>query len=181
MKDSGVAGRYARGLFLVTERRKETARALEDLKALVPVIEHGSRFGSFLASPGVRPVDKQMALRRGLESRVTRTVVLFLELLLRKKRLSEYPRMVVEFETLVERSQGIQRAHVASAVPLTSAELQRLHAELERHTGKKIRLTSEVDPRLIGGALVRIGDHVIDRSVATLLRSIEEQLAAVNV
>lgn len=181
MKDSGVAGRYARGLFLVTERRKETARALEDLQALGPVIEHGSRLGSFLESPAVRPADKQAALRRGLEGKVTRTVVLFLELLLRKKRLSEYARIVVEFETLVERSQGIQRAHVASAVPLTGAELQRLHAELERHTGKKIKLTSEVDPRLIGGALVRIGDHVIDRSAATLLRSIEEQLAAVNV
>jgi F-type H+-transporting ATPase subunit delta len=181
MKDSSVAGRYARGLFLVTERRTETARAFEDLKALRPVLAHGSRFGSFLSSPSVRPADKQAALRRGLEGKVTRTVVLFLELLLRKKRLPEFPRMVDEFETLLERSQGIQRAHVASAVPLTDAERQRLHAELERYTGKKIRLTSDVDPRLIGGALVRIGDHVIDRSAATLLRSIEEQLAAVNV
>jgi F-type H+-transporting ATPase subunit delta len=181
MKDSNVAGRYARGLFLVTERRRETARALEDLKALRPVLQHGSRLGSFLASPAVRPADKQAALRRGLEGKVTHTVVLFLQLLLRKKRLPEYPRIVVEFETLFERSQGIQRAHVASAVALTDAERERLHGELERYTGKKINLTSEVDPRLIGGALVRIGDHVIDRSAATLLRAIEEQLAAVTV
>src|SRR5215831_2859277 len=140
MKDTTVAGRYARGLFLVTERRNETARAFEDLKALRSLLEHGSRLGSFLASPSVRPADKQAALRRGLEGKVTRTVVLFLELLLRKKRLPEFPRIVVEFETLVERSQGIQRANVASAVPLQDAELKRLHAELERHTGKKIRL-----------------------------------------
>jgi F-type H+-transporting ATPase subunit delta len=181
MKDSSVAGRYARGLFLVTERRRETARALEDLKALGPVLQHGSRFGAFLASPAVRPADKQAALRRGLEGKVTRTVVLFLELLLRKKRLPVFPGIVGAFEALVERSQGIQRAHVSSAVALTDAERHRLHGELERYTGKKINLTSEVDPRLIGGALVRIGDHVIDRSVATLLRSIQEQLAAVNV
>ena len=78
--------------------------------------------------------------------------------------------MVVEFEALVERSQGIQRAHVASAVPLTSAELQRLHASSSATPARRSGSTSEVDPRLIGGALVRIGDHVIDRSVATLLQ-----------
>ena len=181
MKDSSVAGRYARGLFLVTERRRETARALEDLKALRPVLQRGSRLGGFLASPAVRPADKQSALRRGFEGKVTHTVVLFLELLLRKKRLPGFPGIVDAFEALVERSQGIQRAHVASAVALTEPERERLHGELERYTGKKIHLTSEVDPRLIGGALVRIGDHVIDRSAATLLRSIQEQLAAVNV
>ena len=181
MRDTTVAGRYARGLFILTERRGETVRALEDLKGLLEVVGPGSRFGNFLASPGVRLADKREALKRGLDGRVARTVVLFLDLLLRKKRLPEFPIMVTEFEALVEKAQGVQRAHVVSAVPLTEAEQTRLHAELERHTRSKIHLTSEVDPHLVGGALVRIGDHVIDRSVATLLRAIEQQLHEVSV
>ncbi len=181
MKDTTVAGRYARGLFILTEKRGETVRALEDLKGLIDVVKPGTRVGNFLASPGVRQADKREALQRGLSSSVARTVVLFLDLLLRKKRLPQFETIVSEFEALVEKAQGIQRAHVVSAVALTDAERQRLHVELERYTHAKIRLTSEVDPRLIGGALVRIGDHVIDRSVATLLEAIEQQLIEVSV
>lgn len=181
MKDTTVAARYARGLFILTEKRGETVRALEDLKGLIEVLKPGSRVGNFLASPGVRLADKRESLKRGLDGKVARTVVLFADLLLRKKRLPEFDFAVTEFEALVEKKQGVQRAHVVSAVPLTDGEQQRLHAELERHTRSKIRLTSEVDSDLIGGALVRIGDHVIDRSVATLLRAIEQQLSEVSV
>jgi F-type H+-transporting ATPase subunit delta len=181
MRDTTVAGRYARGLFILTEKRGETVRALEDLKGLMALLEPGSRVGRFLASPGARPADKRKALQTGLEGRVAPTVVLFVDLLIRKKRLKEFDMVVAEFETLVEKAQGIQKAHVVSAVPLTDPERQRLHDELERTTGSKIRLTTEVDDTLVGGALVRIGDHVIDRSVATLLRAIEHQLAEVAV
>ena len=181
MKDTRVAGRYARGLFILTEKRGETVRALEDLKGLNEVLKPGSRVGNFLASPGVRLADKRESIRRALDGKVARTVVLFVDLLLRKKRLTEYETIVTEFEALVEKLQGVQRAHVVSAVPLTDAEQKRLHAELERHTHSKIRLTSEVDSNLVGGALVRIGDRVIDRSVATLLKAIEQQLSEVSV
>jgi len=180
-QDTSVASRYAKALFLVTEKRKETVRALEDLKGLVDLLKPGSRIGGFLASPGVRPADKRALIQRGLEGKVSRTVLVFIDLLLRKQRLHGFETIVAEFEALVEKAQGIQRAQVTSAVPLTKPELERLHRELERSTKSKINLTTEVDPRLLGGALVRIGDHVIDRSVRTLLSSIEQQLMEVSV
>jgi len=105
----------------------------------------------------------------------------FLDLLLRKKRLTEYATIVTAFETLVEQAMGVQRANVVSAVPLTKKETASVQAALEGYTKKKIRLTIEVDPQLLGGALVRIGDRVVDRSVRTLLQRIEEQLSEVSV
>jgi F-type H+-transporting ATPase subunit delta len=181
MKEVTVAARYARGLFIVTEKRGETARALEDLKSLLELFAPGTRLTSFLASPGVRLADKRELVRKALEGRVARTVVLFVDLLLRKKRLPGLPTMVAEFEALVEKAQGVQRAQVVSAVALTEDELGRLHGELERYTRNRIRLTTEVDAELLGGALVRIGDRLIDRSVRSLLRSIAQQLAEVSV
>jgi F-type H+-transporting ATPase subunit delta len=181
LKDTTIAPRYARALFIVTEKRGETPRALEDLKGLVEVLAPGSPVGRYLASPEIRLTDKRQAIRDALKGRVTPTVVVFLDLLLRKKRLPGFDTVVVEFERLVEKAQGLQRAVVVSAVPLQKQELDRLHGELERFTRSKIRLTAEVDPVLLGGALVRIDGRVIDRSVRTLLDSIHRQLLEVSV
>jgi F-type H+-transporting ATPase subunit delta len=180
MKDVAVAARYAKALFLVTEKRGETAGALGDLKGLLPVLAHGGRVADFLASPGVKTEDKRSVLRAGLGPRVHRTTLVFLDLLLRKNRLAGFETIVAEFEALVERAQGIQRAQVISAVPLSDAERQRLHRELERYTGHNVRMQTDVDPELVGGALVRLGDRVIDRSVRTLLEAITHQLQEVS-
>ena len=181
MKDTTVAGRYAKGLFLFAEKRGETERALADLKSLLEVLRPGSPAERFLASPVVLPAEKRKLLERGLEGRALRGVVIFLDLLLRKKRMAEFPFVVSEFEALVEKSQGIQRAHVVSATPLTGAEVERLHRALEKLTSGHIKLETDVDPELIGGALVRIGDRVIDRSARTLLRAMAERLQHTSV
>jgi F-type H+-transporting ATPase subunit delta len=181
VKDTTVAARYAKGLFLFTEKRGETARALADLQGLLEVLKPGTAAERFLASPVVLPSEKKKLLEQALAGRVIRGVLFFLDLLLRKKRMHEFPVVVAEFEALVERAQGIQRAHVVSAVPLEDAERERLHRALERYTHGGIKLETEVDPALIGGALVRIGDRVIDRSARTLLRAIAERLEHVSV
>jgi F-type H+-transporting ATPase subunit delta len=179
--DTTVAARYARALFIVTEKRGETAQALGDLQGLLATLKPGSPAARLVATPLVLLSDKRKVVMQVLEGRAMRSVTLFADLLLRKKRLNELPGIVSEFEALVEKQQGIQRAQVVSAVPLVESERERLHAEIEKMTGKKIRLTTEVDSRLLGGALVRIGDRVIDRSVRTLLDSVEHRLLETSV
>lgn len=181
MKDTTVAGRYARALFIATERRGETVQALEHVKSMGEVLAPGTPVARALASPTMRPADKRQALRQAFGGRVLPIVAVFVDLLVRKKRLVEFPTIVTEFEALVEKAQGVQRAHAVSAVPLIPAELERLHRELESTTGKQIKLTTEVDPSLLGGALVRIGDRVIDRSVKSLLEALSERLYETSV
>ena len=181
MRDTTVAARYAKGFFLFTEKRKETARALADLNVLREVLKPGSPAERFLASPVVLPAEKRKALEQSLGNRVLKGVLIFLDLLLRKKRMHEFPVVVSEFEALVEHSQGIRRAQVVSAVPLDNAERERLHRALERLTAGTIKLETEVDPVLLGGALVRIGDRVIDRSARTLLHAMAERLEHTSV
>lgn len=181
IQDTTVAARYARALFMVTEKRGETAQALGDLLGLWGVFQPGTPAGRLLTTPMVRLADKRAAVRKVLDGRTTRSVAVFVDLLLRKKRLVQLPTIATEFEALVEHQQGIQRAQVVSAVPLLDAERQRLHAEIEKMTGKKIRLTTAVDARLLGGALVHIGDRVIDRTVRTLLEATEQRLLETSV
>lgn len=181
MRDTIVAQRYAKALFIVTEKRGDTARALEDLKGMATVLAPGTAIASHLAAPQLRLADKRSALARALEGRVIRVVHLFLDLLLRKRRLAELPTIATEYEALVERAMGLVRVHLVSAVPMTDAEVERLTRALEKHTTARVKLTREEDPDLLAGALVRIGDRVIDRSARTLLEAIEKQLSEVNV
>lgn len=190
MSEAHVSSRYAKALFLLTEKvaAKEKQplvgpleRALEDLRSVAGLVRPGTRLGEFLAHPQVSPADKQRVLAKALEGRALRSVALFADLLMRKKRLRYVDDVVKEFQALVEQAQGLQRAKVVSAVPLQRAEVARLHAELERTTGKKIVLTEAVDASLVGGAYVRIGDRIIDRSVKTLLETISQQLFEVGV
>lgn len=181
MKDVSVAARYARALFIITEKRGETLQAVTDLRATWEAVKPGTPAGRLLATPLVLLSDKRRVVQQVLQGRELRSVALFVDLLLRKKRIVDLQRIASEFEALVERQQGIQRAQVVSAVPLSDSEQRRLHAEVERMTGKKIRLTADVDPRLVGGALVRIGDRVIDRTVRSLLEAVEHRLLETSV
>jgi F-type H+-transporting ATPase subunit delta len=181
IKDTGVAARYARALFIITEKRGETPQAMLDLRGAWEAMQLGTPAGRLLATPLVLLSDKRLVVQKVLDGKVLRSVAVFIDLLLRKKRLNQLPTIVSEFEAIVERQQGIQRAQVVSAVPLTEAETTRVHAEVERLTGKKVRLTAQVDSRLLGGALVRIGDRVIDRSVRSLLDAVEQKLLETSV
>ncbi len=190
MKEAGVSARYARALLLLCEKRvaKERTplvprleRMLEELRGLATIVAPGTRIGEFLEHPQVRPDDKRRVLRDGLTGRADPGLVVFADLLLRKKRLGLAAEIAREFQALVERVKGVQRAQLVSAVPFQKAELERLHRELERTTKRHIVLTSAVDPALVGGAYVRLGDHIVDRSVKSMLESVARQLGEVSV
>ena len=190
IKDASVAARYARALQILTEKQAAKAgrahiplleQTLEELQGLAQLLAHGTRLGKFVLDPQVSPLDRRKLLEHGLQGKVLPSVRVFADLLLRKKRLGLLQAIAHEFQAIVERAKGLERATVVSAVVLTDGERDRLHRELERFTGKKIVLESLVDASLVGGAYVRIGDRVIDRSVKSLLGSLAQQLYEVSV
>lgn len=190
MRDTAVAGRYAQALNLLIQKQKgsgtpayldELVRAHQDLLGLAELTRAGSRIGDFLASPQVPPMDKRDALKRGLAGRALPSVAVFADLLLRKKRLNVVTEIAQEFGEIVDRAKGIQHAELVSAVPFNAAEKSKLVAELEQLTGKKIVLSEHVEAGLLGGAYVRIGDRVIDRSVKSLLEVIAHKLYETSV
>jgi F-type H+-transporting ATPase subunit delta len=190
IKDASLAGRYARALQILTDKQAAMGgrahiplldQTLEELQGLSRLLAHGTRLGRFVLDPQISPLDRRKLLEQGLQGKVLPSVRVFADLLLRKKRVGLIVAIAHEFQAIVERAKGLERATVVSAVLLTDGERDRLHRELERFTGKKIVLESLVDASLVGGAYVRIGDHVIDRSVKSLLGSIAHKLYEVSV
>lgn len=100
-----------------------------------------------------------------------------LRLLAQRDRLSLLPRIVTVFGELYNREKGIVVADVTTAIPLDEAHRKSVTAQLERITGKTVQLRTHTDPRILGGIITRIGDELIDASVASRLASLAEKIS----
>ena len=98
-------------------------------------------------------------------------------LLRRKGRLGLGASIVSYFRDLRDEERGIARAEVRTAVPLDDERRARLVQRLERRTGKQVEIEESVEPGLLGGAVIRIGDRLIDGSTRGRLRRLRDELA----
>ena len=99
-----------------------------------------------------------------------------LRLLRRKKRLALGPSIASYYRELLDERRGVTRAVVRTAVEIDDDLRGRFADELARRTGSIVELETEVDPELIGGAVIRIGDRLIDGSTRTALRGLRQRL-----
>jgi F-type H+-transporting ATPase subunit delta len=97
-------------------------------------------------------------------------------LLVRKGRTSLADDIVSQFQELVEQREGIARVKARTAVPLSDAERQSLTERLEQQTGRRVVLETEVDPALLGGVMVQIGDRLVDASTRARLEALRDNL-----
>lgn len=101
----------------------------------------------------------------------------FLKLLADNDRLSALPDMHFQFEQLRQEAEGEVEAHVVTAYALTDDQAARIVDALGKRLSRKVKITSEVDPDLIGGAIIRAGDLVIDGSIRGRLAGLEQSVA----
>ena len=109
---------------------------------------------------------------------VSRPVLNLILLQLRRGRIEDLPRVAAEFRRLDNARQGITEATATTAAELTQDEIRALTAKLEQFTGGRVELDVQVDPSLLGGLVVRVGDRLIDGSVRGRLERLRNQLVS---
>ena len=176
-----LSRRYARALLHLAERQKELPRTLADLHGLSAVFSRDPRARRFFETPSIPRSEKEAFLEERVMPRVGRPVYGLLHVLLRRRRLDHLVSIAGEFEKLAEKAQGIARALIRTAVPITDGQADALTQTLARRTGLKITLTREVEPALLGGAVVSLDHQVIDGTIATELWRIRRQLLQTRV
>jgi F-type H+-transporting ATPase subunit delta len=124
------------------------------------------------------PVDRRRAAVEAATAREPRAIRAVAVLLLERDRLALLPGIAQAYADLVDRREGIVKAKVTTAVELDEERRSEVVARLERTTGKGVRATFAVDPALLGGATVQLGDHLIDTSVRAQLEAMRAQLAS---
>lgn len=172
-----VARRYAQAL---TEEAQSTGQldAVDADVALLTETLAGSReLRTALTSPIVSHAKKDAVLQGLFGGRVSDLTLRFLRLLVDKQRDGQVPGILDAFRQLRDERTGTVEARVRAAQPLSEDQVRELKAVLEARSGKTVRLRYEIDPALIGGLVVRVGDVVYDRSVKHQLETLRGQLA----
>lgn len=170
-----AAKRYALAAFEIS---KERGTASEWVSALDTIAAFMSRpdIKRVLENSRVRLEEKQRLLDAGVDNLPALPLNLA-RLLVRKSRTALVNDIVTEFKQLVEDQQGIVHARAVTAVPLGALEREGLVRSLEQQTGRRVILATEVDPSLLGGVVVQIGDRLIDASTRAKLHALRDSLA----
>jgi F-type H+-transporting ATPase subunit delta len=172
-----LAKRYAKALFAVGQEEGKSQAYSEALQALGDFLESYPE-----ALDGLTNLLYPMELREKVMGQLIGAVQAdniltnFLNLLVEKKRAGILPEIATEFQSLVDADLNISRGKVVSAAKITEELQAKVQESLENITGKKVILTTEIDPSIIGGIVAKVGDLVMDGSIKTQLAGLNESI-----
>ena len=171
---SGVAHRYATALLDLSEEQGSVADVEKALEAFDKLLQDSADLRRLVESPVFSADEQLKALTAVLDKAgVTGLAANFLKLAAKNRRLFAVPGMIAAFRVGLARHRGEVPADVVSAAPLSDAQLSALADALNATTGKKVVISSKVDPSLIGGLVVKVGSRMIDTSLKTKLNSLK--------
>lgn len=174
-----LAYTYARSLFELAQAKGGRASiegVLGQLEDILELARTDARFNEFLASR-ILPAEKRaLSIRAILQGRADPLVVNFLCVVNDKGRLGHLPAIIGAFDELAQDAFGRVEVDVFTAEPLSTDSMNAIRTQLASSLGKEIVLHPYTDHTMIGGVKFRIGDQLVDASVATQLRRLRDQL-----
>ena len=177
---SGLAGRYCVALFELAKQQRLEEEVMADLDQMGALIDESANFARLIRSPLVGRAEQGKALAKVLEiAGVVGLAANFAGVLAENRRLSLLPQMIRQYRVLLSRHKGEVDAEVTSAAPLSDAQASALKVKLAAVVGSEVRLTTKVDPAVLGGLVVRIGSRMIDSSLRTKLENLKHALKEV--
>lgn len=173
-----AAMRYARALFDVGLKEGDPQRIEEELSAFASAVAGHEALGRVLVHPTIPPARKRATVEALIvkAGKMTPVLVKTLLLLAERDRLALLAEVAEAYRERLLEHQQVLRAEVTTAVALPDDRKAAIAGGLESATGRKVRMTTRVDPALIGGAVARIGSTVYDGSVARQLERLRERL-----
>ena len=176
---ASLAGRYASALFELASEAGTVTAVESDLDKLEAGLEQSGELAMLTTNPKVSRSDAQKALW-GVSAimGVTDLTQNFLGTLAQNRRLSQLPQVIRAFRAIAAAQRGEVTAEVTTAHALTDAQLDALKAKLTAREGRTVKLTTKVDPELLGGLVVTIGSKRIDGSIRTRLNSLAQAMKA---
>jgi F-type H+-transporting ATPase subunit delta len=173
-----IAQVYARSLFEVAQEHGTLDRVRTELGEFADALEGNRDLAVFFFSPYFSTEEKKGALDRAIGG-ADDTTRNFLELLVEKHRMPAVFRVRRTLDALWEEENKLLPVEITSAVALDPAVVTRLQEEIGRQTGRRVELTETIDPDVLGGLVLRVGNQILDASIRTRLDGLRKQVARV--
>ncbi len=168
---------YAEALFEAGKDKGKLDALQSQLAQFADAVDRNRDLQVFLFSPYLSSNDKVDGLRRAVTG-AEPEFANFLELLVEKGRMPEIFRIRREFDELWKKANRRLDVTVTSAIELDPAVVGKIGEEVERQTGEKVELSSEVDDGILGGIVLRVGNMVLDASIRTRLEKLRKSVAS---
>ncbi len=172
-----IAKRYATALLELGGEAGELDALVEEISRAAAAYEASAELRGAFENPLV-PAPAKKAILGDIVERLAlgTTSRSFLGLLVDRRRIRALPAIATRLREMADLRRGITRAEVLTAMPLPEEYFEKLQRELERITGRKVALDRKLDPTLICGVLIRIGDTVYDGSLVARLKQLKETM-----
>lgn len=170
---------YARSLFdLVQDKGGQSAieDTLGELEDILDLARSDAKFGEFLSSPAIGIGERSASLEKIFKGRVSDLTLRFLQVLNEKGRIGHLPSIAAAFDQQTQAKFGRVEVDVITAEPLPAEQVRSLRDRLTSVMGKDVILHPYTEAGMIGGVKFRIGDQLVDASVATRLRKLKDKL-----
>ena len=171
-----IASVYARSLFEVAQEQDKLDKVREELGEFTDALNESRELQVFLFSPYFSTKEKSEGLDKAI-SGADDTTVNFLRLLIEKHRMPVLFRVRAEFDGLWEEENKLLPVSVTSAVELPKSTVKQIGDRIAEQTDRKVDLQSKVDPDILGGIVVRVGNSVLDASIRNRLETFRKQVA----
>jgi F-type H+-transporting ATPase subunit delta len=178
---SGLAERYAAALFDLAGERRALDEVAADLRQLRGMLSDSADLLRLIRSPILSRGEQGKAIavvaeRAGLSPLVRD----FLAIVARNRRLFAVPAMIEAYLTKLAERRGELAAEVTAAQPLSEAQLGLLSEQLRRSVGRRVSVDVRIDPRLIGGMIIKVGSRMVDGSLESRLRRLQLAMKGVG-
>jgi len=175
LRSTTIARNYAEALLDLGERGGHTDRYAELIDAVAGAVETTPEVQAVLMSPRVPKSEKARLLSTALEG-APREFVLFLQALVKRGRQRLLREIATEYQALLDVKHNRVRAGVTLAHPADESLQRAIQAALSRQLGKEVLAAFHVDPEILGGTVVRVGERIHDGSVRRRVTKLRRQL-----
>lgn len=171
-----VSQRYATALFELANELKKTDSWQEQMRFVKAVFVQNKEYLAFFAHYRITKEEKQNILRSVFEGKIDRELLNFLLLLLDKRRIGKIVGIATSFNTLCNEAKNVSEGVVYSISELSAESKREIEESVGKKLGVKLDLANKLDPNLISGVKVVVGDIVIDGSMQHRLSSLKSEL-----
>jgi ATP synthase F1 delta subunit len=172
-----IAAVYARSLFEVAQEQDKLDVVRDQLGEFADALDSSRELQQFLFTPYFSTAEKEEGIDRAVTG-ADPVIVNFLKLLIENHRMPVIFRVRRAYDALWEEANRLLPVHVTSAIELDSKTVSQIGDQIAEQTGQKVELSSEVDPDILGGIVVRVGNSVLDASVRSRLEKLRKVATA---